>query len=591
MIVALFFNFLMIIFSIVSITFLIPILRVIFEDTISVTEPIAYTGLSNIKDWLEINSAWYINNWIDEIGERGVLIRILLFAFLLILLKNLFRYLRAVFMNIVKNGVERDLRNELHRKLIAQDLAFIKNQEKGDLLARVSSDVLELQWALISSISKILTDPIMIIFTLITLFILSVKLTLFTLILIPVMAFVITWVGNRLKKPSELAKVEMGRLLSKFEEHISNLPVIHSFSAERNAQERLEDSSEKYFGHMNRMLNRRELSSPLSETLGVLVVLFLVLYGGMLILEEGSLDASMFIAYIVLFYQVISPAKNISVAVYDAKRAEASATRIYEILDRESAIQSPINPLPISNFQQGIELRDISFAYEDKMIINSLSTTIKKGETVGLAGLSGSGKTTLAYLISRFYDVNEGSIRIDGVDIKDIHLDQLRGMIGFMTQESLLFHTSVRENILMGKPDATDEELIKASKAANAHDFILDLPNQYETIIGDQGSKLSGGQRQRVAIARTLLKDPQILVLDEPTSSLDSMSEQIVQEALKNIMKDRTSIIIAHRLSTLQNADRILVMRDGKIVEEGNHNKLVSKDGGEYQTLVKLQAF
>lgn len=581
----------MIIFSIVSITFLIPILRVIFEDTIPVAEPIAYSGISNIKNWLETNSAWYINNWITEIGERAVLIRILLFAFSLILLKNLFRYLRAVFMNIVKNGVERDLRNELHRKLIVQDLAFFKNQEKGDLLARVSSDVLELQWALISSISKILTDPIMIIFTLITLFILSVKLTLFTLILIPVMAFVITWVGNRLKKPSELAKVEMGRLLSVFEEHISNLPVIHSFSAEKKAQERLENSSGKYYGHMNRMLNRRELSSPLSETLGVLVVLFLVLYGGMLILEDGSLDPSMFIAYIVLFYQVIAPAKNISVAVYDAKRAEASATRIYEILDRESSIQSPDKPVVIKDFNQGIELRDISFAYENKNVIQNLSTTIKKGETVGLAGLSGSGKTTLAYLISRFYDINEGSILIDGVDIRDIHLDQLRGMIGFMTQESLLFHTSVKENILMGKPGATEEELISASKAANAHNFILELPEQYDTVIGDQGSKLSGGQRQRIAIARTLLKDPQILVLDEPTSSLDSMSEQIVQEALKNIMKNRTSIIIAHRLSTLQNADRILVMRAGKIVEEGNHNKLVNKEGENTKHLSNCRLF
>jgi subfamily B ATP-binding cassette protein MsbA len=584
------FNILTVLFSLGSITILIPVLKILFKNTQEVADPMPYAGLLQIKPYLENQLNYHIFQWTQEYGVQHVLFWILVIATGLFLTKNIVRYMGAISLTYIKNGVERDLRQIIHEKIIDLPLSFYSERKKGDIVARLTTDITEVQWALLSSIHRMIQDPLMIITTLALLIILSAKLTLFVIILLPVTGFVITTIGNSLKKPSKGAKKELGQILSQVEEHISGLPIIKSYVAEDRIQRSFRASNQRYFDFMNQTLFRRELSSPVSEVLGSMVIIAIVWFGGHLILENNQLLPEVFIAYVVLFYQVLNPAKSLSTAFYDIRRGEASADRIMELLDTPNHMADQPDAQTKDSFDHSIQLDNISFRYDEKWVIRDLSLQIDKGKTIALVGQSGSGKSTLSNLLNRFYDVDQGAIRIDGTDIRKIRIQDYRSLIGYISQDAILFNDTIQNNLLLGKPDASPEEIEWACQVANAHDFILRTENGYDTLIGDRGMKLSGGQRQRLTIARAVLKNPPILILDEATSALDSESERLVQEALEKLMVNRTSIVIAHRLSTIQHADQIIVMRDGKIIEQGHHQELYDKDG-EYHKLVDLQAF
>ena len=583
-------HILMVIFSLGSVTILIPILKIIFENTQTITAKPVWQGLANIRVYLMDGLNYWIMQQSISQGQQRVLLLVLIVAGICFLLKNIFRYLGSVFLIYIRNGVERDIRNKVHHKLMYLPLPFFSEKRKGDIVSRLTTDILEIQWALLSSIKRLVEDPIMIISTLAIMLILSPRLTLFVLILIPITGIVISSISNLLKKPSALAKAEMGNILSLAEEHVGALPIIKSYTSEELAHKRFKESNQKHFGFMNQMLWRRDLSSPVSEVLGSFVVLAIIWFGSKLIIEEQALEPEMFITYIALFYQIINPAKSLSVAFYDLRRSEASVERINQILDARNPILEQQANLSSPIFSKEITLENVSFAYEEKMVLDQVDLTIKKGEVVALVGQSGSGKSTLAYLINRFYDPGAGVIKMDGIPYVDINVKSLREQIGYISQDAILFFGSIRENLLFGNEGATEEKMIAACKAANAYDFIKEQEKGFDTIIGDRGLKLSGGQRQRLTIARAILKNPAILVLDEATSALDSESEQLVQQALNAVMKGRTAVVIAHRLSTIQNADKIIVMEAGKIVESGDHKSLLSQKG-IYKKLVALQSF
>ncbi|MCB0618697.1 MAG: ABC transporter ATP-binding protein [Saprospiraceae bacterium] len=583
------FNLLVVLFSLGSITILIPVLKILFENTQQQPQPLPFQGLLQLREYLESQLNYHIVRWSGQIGAQRVLLYILGVATLLFILKNACRYLGGVFLAFIKNGVERDLRTSIHAKVLDLPLAFFTEKHKGDIVARLTTDITEIQWAFMSSIQRMIQDPLMILSTILLLVVLSPKLTLFVVVLIPVTGFVITAVGNTLKRPSARAKEELGRILSYVEEHLGGLPIIKSYVAERTVQRHFQASNERYFRAMNQMLFRRELSSPISEVLGSMVIIAIVWFGSNLILNDGDLQPEIFITYIVLFYQIINPAKSLSTAFYDIKRGEASAARILDLFDTPNPMIDEPDALPKATFDSEIRLCDVSFRYGDPLVLRNIDLTISKGKTLALVGQSGSGKTTLASLLNRFYDVSDGRIEIDGTDLRRIRLHDLRKLIGYITQDAILFNDSIRNNLLLAKPDASEEELVWAARIANAHEFILAAEQGYDTVIGDRGLKLSGGQRQRLTIARAVLKNPPILILDEATSSLDSESEKLVQDALEKLTANRTSIIIAHRLSTVQHADEIAVLKAGRIIERGNHDQLMALDG-EYRKLVALQA-
>ena len=583
------FNLLVVLFSLGSITILIPVLKILFENTQQQPQPLPFQGLLQLREYLESQLNYHIVRWSGQIGAQRVLLYILGVATLLFILKNACRYLGGVFLAFIKNGVERDLRTSIHAKVLDLPLAFFTEKHKGDIVARLTTDITEIQWAFMSSIQRMIQDPLMILSTILLLVVLSPKLTLFVVVLIPGTGFVITAVGNTLKRPSARAKEELGRILSYVEEHLGGLPIIKSYVAERTVQRHFQASNERYFRAMNQMLFRRELSSPISEVLGSMVIIAIVWFGSNLILNDGDLQPEIFITYIVLFYQIINPAKSLSTAFYDIKRGEASAARILDLFDTPNPMIDEPDALPKATFDSEIRLCDVSFRYGDPLVLRNIDLTISKGKTLALVGQSGSGKTTLASLLNRFYDVSDGRIEIDGTDLRRIRLHDLRKLIGYITQDAILFNDSIRNNLLLAKPDASEEELVWAARIANAHEFILAAEQGYDTVIGDRGLKLSGGQRQRLTIARAVLKNPPILILDEATSSLDSESEKLVQDALEKLTANRTSIIIAHRLSTVQHADEIAVLKAGRIIERGNHDQLMALDG-EYRKLVALQA-
>ena len=584
------FNILTVFFSLGSITILIPVLKILFQNTPPTEAPAPYQGLDQLKPWLESHLNFYITHWMSEYGPQKILMAILAVATTFFLLKNLFRYLGSTSLTYIKNGVERDLRNVIHQKILELPPAYFSEKRKGDLIARLTTDVLEIQWALLSSIQRMIQDPLMILSTLVLLIILSPKLTLFVTILIPVTGFVITTVGNSLKRPSAKAKIESGKLLAHVEEHIGGLPIIQSYVAEKRIQKSFEETNQRHFHFMNQTLYRRELSSPISEVLGSLVIIVIVWFGSNLILQSNTLQPEIFITYIVLFYQIINPAKSISTAIYDIKRGQASSERILSVLDTPNTLADAPDALPKTSFDHSLAFKGVSFRYQEKWVVRNLDLLIPKGKTIALVGQSGSGKTTMANLLNRFYDVVEGSLEMDGIDVRKIRIHDLRRMIGYISQDPILFNDTIRNNLLLGNEFATEAQLVEAARIANAHDFILATEQGYDTLIGDRGMKLSGGQRQRLTIARAVLKNPPILVLDEATSALDSESERLVQDALEKIMANRTSVVIAHRLSTIQHADEIVVMREGRIIEQGNHHALMAL-GGEYSKLVELQAF
>ncbi len=584
-----FFNILYALFSALSFAALIPMLDVLFKPQEKVLVEPVYEGFAKSKDYLQD----YINYRITEYAgdeEMKALVLVIGLVLVLFLLKNAFNYLAMYFITFLRNGVLKDIRNKMYRKIMDLPISYFSEKRKGDVIARITSDVLEIQHSFLSILELIVREPLTIFFTIMVMFGISTKLTIFVFVFIPVAGMIISRIGKSLKKKSDRVQKEQGEFLSIVEETLGGLRVIKAFNSESRFYQTFKHSTTRFFNFSNSLLNRQNLASPTGEFLGILVIGVLLWFGGKMVLVDKTLDASSFIAYMGLAYNILTPAKAISKASYGVKKGNAAAERVLEILESENPITDIVGAEDKTDFTAGIELKEVGFKYEDDYVLKDFNLKVDKGKTVALVGQSGSGKSTVANLVTRFYDVNKGEILIDATNIKNITKKSLRGLMGLVTQDSILFNDSVKNNIALGKENATDEEIIEAAKVANAHDFIMELPNGYDTNIGDSGNKLSGGQKQRLSIARAVLKNPPIMILDEATSALDTESERLVQDALEKMMQNRTSIVIAHRLSTIQNADTIVVMSKGKIVEQGTHEELM-KSAKSYKKLVEMQSF
>ena len=585
-----FFNILYALFSAISFVALIPMLTVLFKENIKIMIKPVYNGVLELKTYLEEYMSYFITTNNENHGSQYTLSLMIIGIISLFLLKNLFNYWAMYFITFLRNGVLKDIRNAMYKKTVELPLSFFSEKRKGDLMARISTDVLEIQHSFLSVLELIVREPLTIIFTISMMFFISSELTVFVFIFIPVSGMIISRVGKSLKKQSDKAQQEQGYFLSIIEETLGGLKVIKGFNSESFFENKFKQSTTRFFTLSNTILNRQNLSSPMSEFLGILVIGILLLYGGNLVLVEKTLSGAAFISYMGLAYGVLTPAKAISKASYGVKKGNAAAERVLEVLEEENPIKSKQNAITKDTFDSAITIENINFRYEEENVLKNFSLVIPKGKTVALVGQSGSGKSTIANLLTRFYDVNEGNIKIDGIDIKDFNLHSLRGLMGLVTQDSILFNDTIKNNLLLGKQDASDDEIIEALKIANAYEFVKELPNGIETNIGDAGGKLSGGQKQRLSIARAVLKNPPIMILDEATSALDTESEKFVQVALENMMQNRTSVVIAHRLSTIQKADVIVVMQKGEIVEQGTHDELLTKNG-MYSKLVMMQSF
>ncbi|PJJ06933.1 ABC-type multidrug transport system fused ATPase/permease subunit [Flavobacterium sp. 1] len=584
-----FFNVLYALFSTLSFVALIPMLQVLFDKTKQNTVKPVYNGILELKEYGENYLSYYITTT-KGTHESGYVLSIMVAIIISIfLLKNLADYLAMFFITFLRNGVLRDMRNALYKKTLELPLAFYSEKRKGDVISRISADVNEVQNSFLAILELIVKEPLTIIFTIGAMLIISAKLTIFVFIFIPVSGYIISLIGKQLKKQSTKAQQEQGTFLSTIEETIGGLKVVKGYNSENYFNTVFQNSTERFFTLSNSIGNRQNLASPASEFMGITVIAILLWYGGQMVLIEKSLEGAAFIAYMGLAYNILTPAKAISKASYGVKRGNAAAERVLEILDQENPITSKEDAIEKTSFGSEIAIQNINFKYENENVLKNFSLTVKKGQTVALVGQSGSGKSTIANLLTRFYDVNEGTITIDGIAIKDINLQSLRGLMGLVTQDSILFNDTIKANISLGKLDATDDEIIEALKIANAYEFVQDLPLGIYTNIGDSGNKLSGGQKQRLSIARAVLKNPPIMILDEATSALDTESEKFVQVALENMMQNRTSIVIAHRLSTIQKADLIVVMKKGKIVEQGKHEELIAMNGA-YNKLVTMQS-
>ena len=585
-----FFNVLYALFSTLSFMALIPMIQVLFDKTKRNTVIPTYEGISHLKEYGENYLSYYITTNTDANNPGLVLSVMVAIIISIFLLKNLADYLAMFFITFLRNGVLRDMRNAMYKKTLELPLAFFSEKRKGDVISRISADVNEVQNSFLAILELIVKEPLTIIFTIIAMLIISVKLTLFVFVFIPVSGYIISLIGKKLKKKSSKAQQEQGTFLSTIEETIGGLKVVKGYNSENYFNTVFQNSTERYFKLSNSIGNRQNLASPASEFMGIMVITILLWYGGQMVLIEKTLDGASFIAYMGLAYNILTPAKSISKASYAVKRGNAAADRVLEILEQENTITSKTDAIEKTTFDETITVQNINFKYENETVLKDFSLQIKKGQTVALVGQSGSGKSTIANLLTRFYDVNDGTISIDGVNIKEMNLQSLRGLMGLVTQDSILFNDTIKANIALGKLDATDDEIIEALKIANALEFVKELPLGIYTNIGDSGNKLSGGQKQRLSIARAVLKNPPIMILDEATSALDTESEKFVQVALENMMQNRTSIVIAHRLSTIQKADVIVVMQKGKIVEQGTHDELISHNG-TYNKLVTMQSF
>ncbi|WP_026710927.1 ABC transporter ATP-binding protein [Flavobacterium filum] len=590
------FNILYALFSTLSFIALIPMLDVLFKDAEKIETKPVYTSIWKIGDFGKDYLYFYITKLSEENGPQYALLLVVTIIIITFLLKNLFNYLALNHLLLLKNGVLKDIRNKMFDKIIDLPVSYYSEKRKGDVMARMLNDVNEVKNSFFSILELVVKEPMTIIFTIGAMLAISFKLTLFVFIFIPISGFIISKIGKSLKAKSKKAQDENGYLISIVEETLGGLKVVKSYNAENTFTKKFNDSIFRLYRLTNSIGRKNNLSSPMSEFLGIVVIAILLWYGGNMVLVEkfanGSplLEGSKFLAYMGLAYNILTPAKAISKASYQVKTGLAAAERVFDVLEVKNEIVDKENALYKKEFKTSISIQNINFSYEEDAVLKNFSLEIPKGKTVALVGQSGSGKSTIANLLTRFYDVNKGSIQIDGVDIKDISMNSLRHLMGLVTQDSILFNDTIKNNILIGKQNATDDEIIEALKIANAYEFVKDLPNGINTNIGDAGGKLSGGQKQRLSIARAVLKNPPIMILDEATSALDTESEKLVQVALENMMQNRTSIVIAHRLSTIQKADVIVVMQKGEIVEQGTHDELLAKNG-MYAKLVMMQSF
>ncbi|MBQ9435020.1 MAG: ABC transporter ATP-binding protein [Bacteroidales bacterium] len=570
-------NLLSVFFAIVTMMLLEPFVMLVFQGHLNNLSPVT-------AKLMEVSS-----RLVDLSNPANSLLVIVLYFIVLFLLKDLFYFWGQWLLAPVRADVVRRLRDRLYHKVLILPLSFFSEQKKGDVISRAVNDTQEIEFTVLKSFQQLLTEPLTVLLYLVTLLALSWQLTLFVLVLLPLAGLVIARISKSLRKQSKNAKGRLGALLAHVEESLSGLRIIKGFNAQKHAETVFDKHNSDFTGRQKKIYRRVDLASPVSEFLGVTVVMIVLVFGGMMVLDSSSsLTAPLFIAYIGLFTQVINPAKNISTAVSNYRRGLAALDRIYEIIDAEEIIEEAPQAQRVSEFHRDIEIDDVSFAYESAEVLKNISLTIHKGEMVALVGQSGSGKSTLADLLPRFYDVTTGRILIDGTDIRQFRIDDLRSLFAYVSQDIILFNDTIANNIAFGAPAATREQIENATKVANAYDFIMELPEGFDTPIGDRGLNLSGGQRQRISIARAVLRNAPIIILDEATSAMDTESEKQVQQALDSVMENRTSLVIAHRLSTIRHADRIVVMHDGVILESGTHDELMQL-GGRYYNLIQIQ--
>jgi subfamily B ATP-binding cassette protein MsbA len=576
-----------IVFGLFSLGMLMPFMDLIFQkgELTGVIKTAATSGSAgNIKEVVY----GFLQEIIDTHGKVTALGWICLAIIINIFLKNTFLYLSYYFLAPIRNAVTRKYSRLLYEKILQLPIGYFTEQRKGDILSRSSNDITELETSVIGALEGLIKEPLNILGILIFLFIISVKLTLFVFILLPLAGLIVGRIGRSLKKHTNKAQVKWGEILSQMEETLTGLRIIKAFNAEGRVKKQFFALVDEIFHIKNKILNKRDLASPVSETLGVVILCGVLWFGGKLVLNGEILTGSSFIAYVALFSQIINPAKALSQAAYNVTRGNATLDRLNEILEAPLTVEETDQPIVLDSFKTSIEFSNVQFHYQDTSILKDINLTIEKGKSVALVGSSGAGKSTLADLVPRFHDVSAGNLYIDGKNIKAYSLHSLRNLISIVTQEPILFNDTIAANIALGKPDATEVEIIEAAKIANAYDFIIKKEGGFQSMIGDRGSKLSGGERQRLTIARAVLKNPPILILDEATSALDTESEKLVQEAINNMMQNRTSIVIAHRLSTIRHADEIIVLQKGNIVERGNHDALVAQNG-YYRKLIDMQ--
>ncbi|NVO02003.1 MAG: ABC transporter ATP-binding protein [Bacteroidetes bacterium] len=576
------------VFSLGSFAMVQPFLELLFGKTelIYVAPKLTLSSQSLIE-----NLRFLISKIIIAYGKLEALLFICILVIILFIFKNFFRYMGLYYIAPIRNGVVKDLRNKMYTKVLELPLSFYSENKKGDTISRITSDVQEIEWSIMCSLVMAFRDPITIIGYIIALFIISPYLTFYALILLPITAFVINRIGKSLKRKSAVVQQKMGTILSVIEETLTGLRIIKAFNAFQFSRDNFHEINSDYKRRMISIYRRRDLAAPVSEFLGTIVIVVVLLIGGKMVLSPGSsLNAAVFITYLVIFSQLIPPMQSFAAAYYNVIKGMASVERVEVLLNAEEVILEKPNASPIKQFGKSVEFKNVNFAYGNEPVLNNINFTIEKGKSIALVGHSGAGKSTIADLLPRFYDCSSGEVLIDGKPIKDLVISDLRGLMGIVTQESILFNDTVINNIALGQDNPSEEKVIEAAKIANAHDFIMELEDGYQTNLGDNGNRLSGGQKQRINIARAVLKNPDILILDEATSSLDTESERLVQNALNNLLQNRTSLIIAHRLSTIQFADEILVLNKGEIVERGTHSALI-EENGVYKKLFDLQSF
>jgi len=599
-----FFNILFAIFSVFSIALVIPLLDLLFSKTQAEymeyikAYPYDHFNIWEIKDWFYKTMCEYILRYGSEgeallRGKTEAIVMICVTIFVMTLFKNLCRYLAMYFVAPIRNGVVRDLRNKMMNKVLELPLSYYSDERKGDIMSRMTTDVVEIEWSIMQTLESIFREPLIIAISLGMCIRFSPYLTLYVFLLLPIAALIIALINRTLKRSSSSGKVMLGNLFSLMEETLGGLKIIKGFTGEKFIDKRFRHINQEYYDLSVKIYRRGDLSSPVSETVVVGILMFILFIGGVMALNNDGLSPSTFIGFFAVASQILPPIKQITLAHTNIQKGIASEERIEKILHAENPIRNTANAVHIESFEKGIEFKDVSFAYtkgDEGYVLKHIDLFIPKGKTIALVGQSGSGKTTMADMIPRFYDTDLGELSIDGIPVKDIAIESLRRQIGIVSQESILFNDTIFNNIAFGIENASREKVIEAAKIANAHEFITQQPNGYDTNIGDRGGKLSGGQRQRVSIARAILKNPPILILDEATSALDTESERLVQDALNNLMKNRTSIVIAHRLSTIVNADEIVVLHKGEIMERGNHDALIAQNG-IYKKLCDMQSF